>query len=75
MKFIIKKPSMKKDIETIEKNNLSREIVLAKNALMSAQSNFNNATDPLLIDCYIYQVQSEELRYKFLLSRAKELKL
>lgn len=59
----------------IEYKKLSSEITASKNALDTAHSNFNNATDPLLIDCFIYQVQSEELRYKFLISQAKKLNL
>ncbi len=64
-----------KNLDQIEKNNLRKEIALSQNALLSAQSNFNYATDPELIDCYIYQVKSEEHRYKYLLDRAKELSL
>ena len=35
-------------------------------------ANFDNATDPDLIDCYIYQLNSEQKRYKYLLQKAKE---
>ena len=42
-------------------------------ALAAAYSNFDNATDPDLIDCYIYQVNSEQKRYKYLLQKAKEM--
>ena len=34
--------------------------------------NFDHALDPDLIDCYIYQVNSEQKRYKYLLQKAKE---
>ena len=44
-----------------------------KRALAAAYSNFDNATDPDLIDCFIYQVNSEQKRYKYLLQKAKEM--
>ena len=45
----------------------------SKRALAAAYSNFDNATDPDLIDCFIYQVNSEQKRYKYLLQKAKEM--
>ena len=51
---------------------LIKEINMTKEALNAAYSNFNNATDPDLIDCYIYQANSEQNRYKYLLQKAKE---
>ncbi len=52
---------------------LLQEINSTKKALAAAYSNFDNATEPDLIDCYIYQVNSEQKRYKYLLEQAKEL--
>ena len=57
---------------TQENQYLLQEIALTKRALSAAYSNFDNATDPDLIDCYIYQVNSEQKRYKYLLQKAKE---
>ena len=57
---------------TNEDQYLKNEIDLTKKALNAAYSNFDNATDPDLIDCYIYQVNSERKRYKYLLQKAKE---
>lgn len=57
---------------TYEDKYLAKEINLTKKALNAAYSNFDNATDPDLIDCYIYQVNSEQKRYKYLLQKAKE---
>ena len=42
-----------------------------KSELDCAYSNFENATDPDLIDSSIYQLQSIQMRYKFLLKCAK----
>lgn len=42
-----------------------------KNNLDLAYQNFENATDPALIDSYIYEVNAIQMRYKFLLGRLK----
>ena len=47
----------------------------AKYDLALAYDNFENAMDPDLIDCCIYQVNALQMRYKFLLTRAKQLSL
>lgn len=52
---------------------LQDEIAKTKIALESAYSNFENVIDPDLIDCYIYEVNAVQKRYKFLLDKAKEL--
>ncbi len=49
------------------------EIQKTKLALESAYSNFENVVDPDLIDCYIYEVNAVQKRYKFLLKQAKLL--
>ena len=51
---------------------LKSEIDMTRDALNAAYSNFDNATDPDLIDCYIYQLNSEQKRYKYLLQLARE---
>lgn len=63
----------KKDSRTKEEQYLIKEINLTKNAIETAYSNFNNAVDPDLIDCFIYQMNSEQKRYKYLLERAKSI--
>ncbi|MFU0827961.1 MAG: DUF2508 domain-containing protein [Lachnoclostridium sp.] len=52
---------------------LLSEIKKTKIALESAYSNFENVVDPDLIDCYIYEVNAIQKRYKFLLKQAKEM--
>jgi hypothetical protein len=37
----------------------------------AAYSNFENVSDPDLIDCYIYELNAVWKRYKFLLKQAK----
>ena len=53
-----------------ERELLLSDIAKTKIALNSAYSNFDNVTDPDLIDCYIYEVNAIQKRYKFLLEKA-----
>lgn len=46
-----------------------------KNNLDLAYQNFENATDPELIDSYIYEVNAIQMRYKFLLCRLKSYEM
>lgn len=43
--------------------------------LENAYAGFNNAIDPDLIDCYIFEVNALLKRYRFLLHQAEEMKL
>lgn len=52
---------------------LLREINQTKLALEAAYSNFENVVDPDLIDCYIFELNAAQKRYKFLLKQAKAL--
>lgn len=49
------------------------DIKKTKSDLELAYSNFENVVEPDLIDSWIYQVNAVQLRYKFLLSRAKQI--
>lgn len=51
------------------KENLLEDLKKTRYALEVAYSGFDNVTDPDLIDCYIYQVNSILKRYKFLLEK------
>ena len=66
--------SLKKEKESLsyEEKYLLEEIATTKIAIDVAYSNFDNAIEPDLIDCYIYQLNSEQKRYKYLIERAKE---
>ena len=61
----------KNDFVTYEEKYLVSELLQTRNALAAAYSNFENVTDPDLIDSCIYQVNSVQKRYKFLLERAR----
>lgn len=54
------------------KLTLQEELAKSRFALEIAYSNFDNVTDPDLIDCYIYEVNAVMKRYKYLLERAAE---
>lgn len=57
---------------TAQKNNsLLAEIRQTKQEIDDAYTNFQNASDPDLIDCYIYQSNAAWMRYSFLLRQAK----
>ncbi len=51
--------------------SLLDNLTQTKNNLDLAYQNFENATDPELIDSYIYEVNAIQIRYKFLLCRLK----
>lgn len=56
-----------------EYDSLLVDIEKTKIALDSAYSNFESVSDPDLIDCYIYELNAMQKRYKFLLRQVKEL--
>lgn len=41
--------------------------------LNDAYNNLENVVDPDLIDCYIYELNSVQMRYKFLLASIKKM--
>lgn len=50
---------------------LQEEMERVKAQMDDAYSNFQNAVDPDLIDCYIYESQAAWKRYHFLMKQAK----
>lgn len=58
-----------------QKMTLREELAQTRYALEIAYSNFDNVTDPDLIDCYIYEVNATLKRYKYLIEQAAELNL
>ena len=47
------------------------EIERTKCAIEAARNHFEQAVDPTLIDCYIYELNAAQLRYQFLLRKFK----
>lgn len=58
------------DILEIQKPSIHEELIQTRRALEIAYSGFDNVTDPDLIDCYIYELNSIMKRYKYLLELA-----
>ena len=54
-----------------QSNTLLDEIDIARREIDDAYNNFQNASDPDLIDSYIYKGNAAWLRYRFLLRQAK----
>lgn len=59
--------------ETANDGLLREEIKKAMIALETAYCGFDNVTDPDLIDCYIFQVNSALKRYRYLLLQAEKI--
>ena len=53
---------------TLIKNDLQQTAL----ALQDAYNNLENVVEPDLIDCYIYELNSVQMRYKFLLATIKK---
>ena len=60
-----------KTAENKHLNELKARLNQTKLELNAAIENFNNVTDPKLIDVYIYKIQSEEARYEHILNEIK----
>ena len=56
-------------------NSILDAIAKTRYALENAYAGFDDATDPDLIDCYIYELNAVMKRYKFLLDQAAEMDL
>ena len=61
--------------QEIERNALLSDLEKTKKALEIAYAGFDNVTEPDLIDCYIYEVNSVLKRYKFLMEHAAHLQM
>ncbi|MCM1262041.1 MAG: YaaL family protein [Butyrivibrio sp.] len=60
------------DILELHKPSIREELVQTRRALEIAYSGFDYVTDPDLIDCYIYELNSIMKRYKYLLEQAEK---
>lgn len=64
--------SRKSAAVTEEYAALRQDLINSREEFERALSNFEQAVDPIMIDCYIYALNAASLRYKFLLNLAKE---
>ena len=62
----------KEEPKTTAYSLLLDDLERAKYDLALAYNNFENAMEPDLIDCCIYQVNALQMRYKFLLTKVKK---
>lgn len=59
----------------LERQALRVEIEQTRNCIDSARNHFEEAVEPTLIDCYIYELNAAQLRYQFLLRQFKRLEV
>lgn len=50
---------------------LLAQLKQAMGSMNTARNQFEQVVDPMLIDCYIYELKAAQLRYQFLLRRIK----
>lgn len=60
---------------TLESQALRAEIEQTRCSIDSARNHFEEAIEPTLIDCYIYELNAAQLRYQFLLRQFKRLEV
>ena len=65
----------KKSPVSAARQKLIKEIVDLKQALETANSNFENVCDPDLIDSYIYEMNAISVRYRYLLKQMRKLEV
>lgn len=66
---------MRKNIvEETKQVRLLEDIKQTRQALDTVYRNYQYVSDPDLIDCYIYEMNSMNLRYKYLLRQLESLK-
>ncbi len=68
--------SMQKKVDKTHElhlQELKQNIEHTKSELLCAMENFNNVTEPKLIDFYIYKIQSEQTKYDQLICEYKLL--
>jgi len=65
----------KKERPLTARQQLVQDLLLTKNALDTAYSNFENVVHPDLIDSCTYEIYAAQKRYKFLLEQARAMDL
>lgn len=72
-----KKSALKKQWKEQQQDlaRLREQIEKSKQAILTAQNQFEHVIDPTLIDCNIYELNAAQLRYQFLLQNLKKREL
>ncbi len=65
--FKLQKDTLEDKLHAQKLHALRKSLDDCKKKLHYAQDNFNNVTEPRLIDFYIYKIQAEQSRYEQLL--------
>ena len=63
----------KKDTNDTYYSLIKEDLQQTARDLADAYANLENVVEPDLIDCYIYELNSVQMRYKFLLSTIKKM--
>ncbi|MBQ4369828.1 MAG: DUF2508 family protein [Oscillospiraceae bacterium] len=63
----------KRDKRSAEKKNIMQQLDSIGARLAAAQYEFNSTSEPELIEASVYEINSLNSRYAYLLRRAKEL--
>lgn len=63
----------KKSTNSFDLSGLRRQLDQTKEEIDAARNHFEQAVDPTLIDCYIYEINAAQLRYQFLLRHFKAM--
>jgi Protein of unknown function (DUF2508). len=56
----------------MERENILKTIDEIKQNLYITENKFNNTTEPILIDSYIYELKALQMQYKFYMKLCKE---
>lgn len=62
-------------ITTKQEQELIQSIQRAKDEIDTVYNNFQYATDPYMIDSYIYELKALQMKYEYLLKCAKQLRM
>lgn len=58
--------------EEIEIEMLKKELRMIQEAMDQIYSNLSYVVDPDLIDCYIFELNAKQKKYKFILKQVKD---
>lgn len=72
--MLMRKAKINSDI-IYKKALILEDIKKTRQALETAYSKFQYVSDPDLIDCYIYEINSADHRYKYLINQMRQLTL
>lgn len=74
MAGIFRKANRQKKADVpMDLSGLRRQLDQTKEEIDTARNHFEQAVDPTLIDCYIYEINAAQLRYQFLLRHFKAM--